>query len=550
MDITQNINTYCHINKFGFYCVPKNKTNELLIEKLFKELNILPAKKFGLPKSKQFLNDLNEEPICCLFETKSYWNIPRFYGLDTFGLPNDNKIDVGLSLNDNIKFNGQLYEEQKIPIEFVLNQYHKNNYETGGLLGLPCGEGKTVSAIYIISCLMKKTIIIVHKEFLMNQWINEIKTFLPNANIGIIQGNRCEIENNDIVIAMLQTLSKRDYDYDIVKEFGLAIYDECHHLGARMFSKVLQKLPCKYLLGLSAEPLRKDGMNLVFEYYLGKTIFQRERNNETNVFVHRFLCKSDSENFQEQFDKRGEKQLYKMEENVVTFYPRNKLIIHILINLFKQFENRQILILSARNEAHLPRLYNLIDKYNICHPNGTKCSVGYYIGRNGINKKKYIDILDQSAKCDIILGTYDMAMEGLNIKTLNTIMLASPLVGLQKQNIHGIQKIFCNDIKQTIGRILRDKHSKQHRIVFDIVDMFGNYIEWARQRTSYYKKENYIVFNQDINLDNDLSKLNIDYNWIKNGIHNYIENSDDITCDIIEEETQKKPNFNFQFFKN
>jgi len=549
-----DINKYSIINRYGFYCIPKSKSNDMLYEKLLKDLNIKPTKKYGLSKSRLYMN--NDEPICCLFETKLYWNIPRFYGIDTFGLPIENKIYNGIDLNENIKFNGSLYEEQKVPIEYVLKQFRKNDYENGGLLGLPCGEGKTVSAIYIISSLMKKTIIIVHKEFLMNQWVNEIKTFLPNANIGIIQGDRCEIENSDIVLAMIQTLSKRDYEYDIIKDFGFAIYDECHHLGAKMFSKVLLKIPCKYLLGLSAEPLRKDGMNLVFEYYLGKTIFQRERNNETNVFVHRFLCSSDSDYYKEYFDKRGEKQLYKMEENVVSFNKRNNLIVHILINLFSQFDNRQILLLSARNEGHLPKLYELIEKSNICHSNGKKCSIGFYIGRNGVNKKRYAEILDTSSKCDIILGTYDMAMEGLNIKSLNTIMLASPLVGLQKQNVNGVSKIFCNDIKQTIGRILRDKYSKQQRIVFDIVDLFGNYIEWSRQRVSYYKKEKYILFNQDIQLDNIYNnKPIIDYNWIKNynsnqSIHsicNFITNKhsqEDEEFDVFEDENTK-PLFEF-----
>jgi superfamily II DNA or RNA helicase len=532
-----NNNNY--ISKFGFYCIPKendikSQLNLVLIEKLFKELNIMPTKRYNGSKSKyiQMLNQMKEEPICCLFETKTTWNIPRFYGIQQFGLPKENRIYPGLDLEQHIEFNGTLYDEQIIPVQFVLDQFNKNDFETGGLLSLPCGEGKTISAIYILSKIRKKTIIIVHKEFLMNQWKNEIQIFLPNAKIGIIQGDKCEIENNDIVIAMLQTLSKRDYHYDLIKEFGLAIYDECHHLGARMFSKVLQKLPCKYLLGLSAEPLRKDGMNLVFEYYLGNIIFKRERKNILKVFVYRFNCNSNSIYYQEHYDKKGEKQLYKMEENIVSFYQRNIFIIHTLINLFNhpQLINRQILILSARNEGHLPILYKLIEKYKIYNKSQNRiCTLGYYVGRNGINKKKYNEILDESAKCDIILGTYDMAMEGLNIKTLNTILLASPLVGLQKQNVNGENKIFCNDIKQTIGRILRDKYSDQPRIVIDIVDNFSNYIEWARQRKVYYHKEKYIIHKQKIDLDDLNTYLNnncIDYNWIfNNNIHSNSDKS-------------------------
>ena len=78
----------------------------------------------------------------------------------------------------------------------------------------------------------------VHKEFLLNQWKERIQEFIPNAKIGRIQSNKIFIEDYDIVIGMLQSISMKTYDPEVFSEFGLVIY-ECHHLGAETFSKKL-----------------------------------------------------------------------------------------------------------------------------------------------------------------------------------------------------------------------------------------------------------------------------------------------------------------------
>ena len=116
----------------------------------------------------------------------------------------------------------------------------------GGLLEIHTGAGKTVMGLNIISQLKKKTLIIVHKEFLLRQWIERIEQFLPNAKVGKIQGEVIDIENKDIVIGMLQSLSMKDYPKSIFDSFGLSVYDECHHIGAEVFSRVLFKVVTKY----------------------------------------------------------------------------------------------------------------------------------------------------------------------------------------------------------------------------------------------------------------------------------------------------------------
>ena len=103
----------------------------------------------------------------------------------------------------------------------------------------------------------------------MEQWIERIEQFLPDARIGIIQQNKVKVQGKDIVIAMIQSISMKNYPMEIFDQFGLSIFDECHHISSQVFSRCLPKVGNKYMLGLSATPKRKDGLSKVFHWYLG-----------------------------------------------------------------------------------------------------------------------------------------------------------------------------------------------------------------------------------------------------------------------------------------
>ena len=109
--------------------------------------------------------------------------IPRYYGITLFG-PTKMKLSDGIIIE--CPFQASLRPIQVPVVDSFMNIIH--NGGGGGLLELPCAFGKTVISLYICSVIKRKTLIIVHKEFLMNQWIERIKEFLPNARIGKIQG--------------------------------------------------------------------------------------------------------------------------------------------------------------------------------------------------------------------------------------------------------------------------------------------------------------------------------------------------------------------------
>ena len=110
------------------------------------------------------------------------------------------------------------------------------------LLGDCIVTHNTVMGLNIISKLKKKTLIIVHKEFLLRQWIERIEQFLPEARVGRIQGEIVDIKDKDIVIGMLQSLSMKEYPNSIFKDFGLSIFDEVHHVSAGFLAEYYIKL--------------------------------------------------------------------------------------------------------------------------------------------------------------------------------------------------------------------------------------------------------------------------------------------------------------------
>lgn len=165
-------------------------------------------------------------PIYRECSTKYY--IPRYYGIKTYGDAEESRIQEGDDVSESLVFNGDMREYQNIIVNKYVNYVTANPVMGGGgLLDVDPGKGKTVMALNIISRLRKKTLVVVHKSFLLNQWIERIHQFLPAAKVGSIQGQTFDIDDKDIVIGMLQSLSMKDYPKDAFDSFGLSVYDEC-----------------------------------------------------------------------------------------------------------------------------------------------------------------------------------------------------------------------------------------------------------------------------------------------------------------------------------
>ena len=442
------------LSSFG-YGIPI-KDNEELIEILKKELTVSPKNNFNV----------NNDPIkfSLYLESNKNFYMPRNYGLEKFGEPIINKLHNGTDALRLI-FKGDLRDKQKLYInEFI--KAATDPTKKGGIISAKCGEGKTVMAVYLACHFKKKTLFIVHKEFLGNQVIECLKIFAPTATIGIIKQSKVDVDDKDFVIASLQSLAMRDYDKEIFKQFGLVIIDECHHTSAEVFSRALKKINSPITLGLSATLNRKDGLRKVFEYFLGKQVYKKKDTEITDMIVHMYkYYVTDIEYSSVKLLWNGKPNCALMVNKICEYKPRTLMIVDIIKNILKKETDRKILILSERRN-HLKDFENIILEQKIA-------DVGYYVGGMSMSELKI------SETKQIILATYQMASEGMDIPSLNTLILASPY----------------SSIEQSIGRIQRQKPNERKYIplTIDIWDNLSLFDRRGYVHKKYYDKHKYIV---------------------------------------------------------
>ena len=433
----------------------------------YKDLNKIKDELTVSPKTMNTFGNSNPIRYNIYTESTKKLYIPKNYGLQKFGLPDVNKLLEGVDID--LKFNGELRENQVKPVERFL-EAAKDPVKMGGLINLFCGGGKTCMSLYIISKLKKKTLVIVHKDFLLKQWKERIEQFLPDASIGLLKAKVIDIEDKDIVMASLQSLSMKEYDKGTFDEFGFVIIDEVHHIGSEVFSRALFKTNFKYSLGLSATMTRKDGLSKVFKWHLGDIVYRntKKKVEDVNVECHEYYNNTPSYSQEVVLPFNNKPNMARMINNICEFDNRTDYIVNIVKKIKTKEKNRNILLLSDRRE-HLKELKRKIDEIEL---DNSKC--GYYVGGMKDSELKYTE-----DNCDIILATFSMAAEGLDLPKLDSVILCSPK----------------SSIEQSVGRILRKKKEDRTYIplIVDIIDSFSMFINQSKKRIKYYKKCDYNI---------------------------------------------------------
>lgn len=335
----------------------------------------------------------------------------------------------------------------------------------------------TSMAIYMGVKLHLKMLVLTHKTFLLDQWVDRVK-FFTNAKVGIIRQDLIDVEGKDIVIGMVQSIYRRDYDPKIFEQFGIICVDECHHFASKQFSKALSKLNTKYTIGLTATPKRTDGLIDVLYWFLGDIMYKGKLKTNNQVVVKQITYFSKHKLFKEK--KRKVKFELKadtvsMITNICKIDTRTQVIIDI-INELRRDPTRKILILSGRKE-HLSQLKNSTDdaiKRDIENKIilQDECRSYYYTG-----DVKRNDRIEAEKYGDILFATYDMAHEGLDIDRLNTVILATPK----------------KDVVQSVGRILRKilKNGDVRPLIIDIIDDLSVFKSQSYVRQRFYKQSQY-----------------------------------------------------------
>lgn len=446
------------------YWVQKSDLTESAVEALRKELTMTPTTMSMMGGG---ADERTSFPLYRESPTRLY--VPKAFGLARFGLPPPGRVTMGDGEDipvERRRFAGTLREEQRGPIEAYMAAA-LDPARQGGILSLPCGFGKTVAALSIVSRLGKRAVVVVHKDFLLNQWRERIAEFLPDVTIGLVKAKTVDVEGRDVVLASLQSLSMKDYPDSLFAGFGMLIIDECHRVGTEVFSRALHRTVFRHSLGISATVQRKDGMTRAFVHFLGEVVFRgKRREDEVLVVQHRFFDPDPTYSREVTIGYGGmsKPNVSRMINNISEFPARTSAVVEAVARMLQREPGRRVLVLSDR-KCQLRAVREGLEARGV--------SAGFYWG--GMKR----EALAESEGKTAMLATFSYAAEGMDVPGLDTLVLASPK----------------SDIEQSVGRILRQKATERERepIVYDFVDEFSLFERQAAKRAAFYKKHGYRV---------------------------------------------------------
>ena len=394
-------------------------------------------------------------------ESEEYIYVPKHYGIETYGEPKVSYRDVPKTEDKYWEFSGKIRAAQEPVVNSFLLPSPRD-----GILSLQTGGGKTVCALYIASQIKLPTLVLVHSGFLKDQWVERIQSFLPKARVGTVQGEVLDIQDKDIVVGMIQTISMKEFPPKTFSGFGLVIVDECHHIASEAFVQAIPKLTSKHMLGLSATPERKDKLMYVINWCLGPMLYKSDSAEkvDSGVKVEVLEFETDDAEFNTIIKNQSGVMFTSLMVNKLTeFEPRNKMIVELLKDLYED-PTRQILVLSDRVE-HTKKLFETlppdIQKHTGILARGMKPAV-----RTEFCESKRI-----------LISTYQLVKEGFDLASLNTLLMATPRP----------------DVEQIVGRILRVEKSKRltEPLILDIVD--STFRRQFQERLRLYRDRSYVV---------------------------------------------------------
>ena len=391
------------------------------------------------------------------FELDQDWlRVPRFYGVHNFGRPA--RFATSRGRGASLDFTGTLKEAQVRASEACVAALSPPD-NGGAMMVLPCGYGKTIVALHVAAQLGVRTLVLVHKSFLVEQWRDRVGAFFRDASVGKIQCDTVDADV-DVCIAMVQSLSVRDYDDGVLGDFGLLIVDEAHHMSAPCFSRALRKLRCARILALSATPERKDGLTQLLFWSMGPIVHRVERTPEAlDVFV--LACAAGKR--REILTRDGQVCMPKMINEIAEDGARTAVIAKAMARL--HVLGRRIIVLSDR----VAQLHSILAAFAAEAGDDAADGAAFYIGKTRMADR------ERAAECSPLLSTFAMAKEGLDIPALDTLILATPK----------------GDVEQSVGRIQRPCRTKQSPLVVDVFDNYSVFRNLRRKRARHFDAMRY-----------------------------------------------------------
>lgn len=348
---------------------------------------------------------------------------------------------------------GEMQQTAQRPQQAVVDATLRQILTVGGAtIVAGCGTGKTMMAIKVACELGVKTGILVHKNFLIEQWKERIESFCPGARVGVVQQDRNE--DGDFVVMSMKSVLSRDY---ALPEFGLLIVDEVHHVPSQSFVKTLIKIKAGYTLGLTATPRRKDGLESLIYETLGPVSYAVKAPPNPGVQVSIV-------SYRGRLPSMPCFQMARLIGFLVADYERNKLLVRLAKLMKVDRELGKGILLSDR-VAHLKQLHKMM-------PEGLSqivCGTLNTTERGGVNFDQFLT-----------LSTYGLLSEAVDCDA-DFIILATPR----------------SDVEQSTGRAIRGR-SDRVPVIIDVWDVNNDKLRsMCRNRRTFYQSKGYKVIDVD-----------------------------------------------------
>ena len=368
----------------------------------------------------------------------------------------------------NLRFSGELLADQKIAVKKI------SEYDAG-VLSAPPGSGKTVMGCALIAKRKAPTLILVHRQALLEQWKEQLSRFLgiPPKEIGVISGTKKK-PSGKIDIATILSLKGVDDLEDFFSSYGQIIIDECHHIPAITFESILKRSSARYLLGLTATPYRKDGHQKILFMQCGP-VRHEIKISSGHFIAKRVVVRETDLRLSENLGLRP--PIHLVWNELTADVGRLELIARDAIESVKA--GRFPLVISDRKE-HLVALekviINLFNPIRIFRLEGTQ---GKKV-RKAILEAKRKASEENSPVC--LLATASLIGEGVDIPRLDTLILAMPIS-------------FKGRMVQYAGRLQRQWPGKKDVVIYDYLDTCsGLTVSMYRKRVQAYKSMGYQIF--------------------------------------------------------
>ncbi len=410
--------------------------------------------------------------ISCSDDHENYLALPRGCEDDISSLLKEKNVTLihedesnpGKTIN--IEFRGVLRDEQQSALDAL--SAHEN-----GVLSAATAFGKTVIGAKLISIKKVNTLVLVHRQQLLSQWRERLEQFLiineplpkrPQKKgrkreqnlIGHMAAGKDRL-SSIVDVAIMQSMNVEGIVKKAVKNYGMIIIDECHHVPAVTFEQILKNTPAKYIYGLTATPARPDGHHPIIFFYCGPVRFSVDPKEqaEKRPFDHYLVPRFTSFKTLPGEDER-ELSLQEIKTNLISDEIRNQLIIDDALDCYKK--GRKTLILTGR-VAHVEELG---EKLKNKIPNVICLTGGMGVKKTAQVMEKIHSIADTESFVLIATGSY--IGEGFDEPRLDTLFLAMPIAW--KGTLH-----------QYAGRLHRLYENKKDVQIYDYVDLHVKMLE-------------------------------------------------------------------------